>query len=98
MIELIIEILKGWTIIEWTFTILVYIGTFYLMEKRASNPKIRLRGIIIDFTAGFLQMIFLASVGIWSMAFISFTFLFLKAYGIKNCIKEILREKNDVRT
>ena len=92
MINLILEIVLGWTPIEWAFTILVYLGTFYLMEKRASNPKIRLRGISIDFIAGFLQMIFLASVGIWSMAFISFTFLFLKGYGIRNCIREIRRD------
>lgn len=92
MIDLLISIVLSWTPIEWSFTILVYLGTFYLMEKRASNPKIRLRGIVIDFIAGFLQMIFLASVGIWSMAFISFTFLFLKGYGIRNCIREIRRD------
>ena len=83
------------TPIEWVIMILAYIGFYYLMEKRASSPKIRLRGIFIDIIAGILQMIFLISVNVWSMAFLSFTFIFLKLYGLRNCINELKRLKNE---
>lgn len=83
------------TPIEWFFTVLVYVAFFLLTSKKAKNPRIRAYGFAIDFIAGFLQMIFLMSKGIVSMAFISFTFLFIKINGIKNCLKEGKGKKNE---
>lgn len=84
-----IKILTFFTLIEWSFVILSYVSFYFLMERRASKPKIRLRGIILSLIAGILQLIFLISVEVWSMAFLSFTFIFLKLFGFRNCIKEI---------
>ena len=77
------------TPLEWSIFILSYISFFYLMERRASNPKIRLRGILINLIAGGLQIALFVSIGLWSMALLSFTFIFLKLFGMINCIKEI---------
>lgn len=90
-----LEIDMFFTPIEWSFVILSYVSFYFLMEKRASKPKIRLRGIILSLIAGILQLIFLISVEVWSMAFLSFTFIFLKLFGFRNCINEIRRLRNE---
>ena len=77
------------TPIEWTLIFLVFISFYYLMEKRASNPKIRLRGVILNLIAGILQMLFLISISVWSMVILSIVFVPMKVFGIKNCIIEI---------
>jgi hypothetical protein len=82
------------TLIEWVFLVLVYLSFGIHTSKKAKNPKVRAEAFSIGFVAGFLQMIFLLMNDIYSMAFVSFTFLFVRINGIKNCIKEV-KKKNE---
>jgi hypothetical protein len=80
--------------IEWAFTILSFIAFYFFFGKKASRPDFRLKGFILSIIISILTSIFAFSIGVFSLALINLSYVFLNAVGILNCWHEIKSQKS----
>ena len=81
------------TIIEWIGTFGILIGLYYLNSKKASNPKIRIKGQILVIIGCSLLGIFAFLIGAYGVMTTQIGVILVDIYGIYNCKKEIRNGK-----
>lgn len=83
-------------VIEWAFIILSFIAFYFFVSKNASKPRFRIIGLILSIIISILISIFSFSIGVLSLALINLCYVFLNAYGIFNCFKEIKSNRQNL--
>lgn len=83
-------------LIEWAFTILSFIASYFFISKKASQPSFRIIGLIMSIIISLLVSIFTFSIGVLSIAIINLCYIFLNGYGICNCCLEIRKKKKQL--
>jgi len=77
------------TVIEWIGTFGILIGLYYLNSKKASNPKIRIKGQIIVIIGCCSLGIFAFLIGAYGVMTTQIGVILVDIYGMYNCRKEV---------
>jgi nicotinamide riboside transporter PnuC len=91
------------SVIEWTGTLLILTGLFFLSSRKASNPKTRIKGLITTIIGCVLLGIIGFLMNLYGVMITQIGVSIINMYGIYNCRKEIhkcntCRHANDFQT